>query len=80
MKKYILASLAVSGFIGAYYLTGSLKWSLLLLAATGVYVIWVIGFESGLLDTKSGKERIEKMNRQMKEDHIKRTEDNPTLR
>ncbi|HMU10549.1 MAG TPA: hypothetical protein PKC54_11110 [Ferruginibacter sp.] len=80
MKKYIIASLAVLGFIVAYYLTGSLKWSLIILAATGVYIIWVIGLELGLLDSKSGKERIEKMNRKMKEDHLKKTEDNPTLR
>ncbi len=80
MKKYIILSLAVLGFIGAYYFTGSWKWSLLILAAITVYLVWVIGFELGFLDSKSRKERIEKMNRQMKEDHMKRTEDNPTLR
>ncbi len=80
MKKYIIASLAVLGFIVAYYLTGSLKWSLIILAATGVYIIWMIGLELGLLDSKSRKERIEKMNRKIKEDHLKKTEDNPALR
>lgn len=80
MKKYIIISLTVIGFIGAYYFTGSWKWYLLILAAIAVYLVWVIGFELRFLDSKSRKERIEKMNRQMKENHLKRTEDNPTLR
>lgn len=80
MKKYITISLTVIGFIGVYYFTGSWKWSLLILAAIAVYLVWGIGFELGFLNSKSRKERIEKMHRQMKEEHLKRTEDNPTLR
>ena len=80
MKKYIIATIAVVIFIGAYYFTGSWKLSLIVLAVLVVYLAWVIRFELGLSDSKSNKEKREKMFRRMKKEHIVKTEDNPTLR
>ncbi len=75
MKKYIIALLGIIFFAGAYYLTGSWKWSLIILTVLGVYLAWVIGVE-----LKLSKEKAERTQQRMKKKHIESTKDNPTLR
>jgi hypothetical protein len=87
MKKYILPVLGVIIFIAtyvfifiaAYRLTDSWKMSLTLLGALTLYIIWVIGIESGGF-IKPNKESIKKRSDSIKEEHIKKTENNPTIR
>ena len=76
MKKYvIIALLGIAAFAGAYYFTRSWKLSLIIIAVIVVYLIWTIGIE-----LKHSKENAERRYQQTKQDHIKKTEDNPTLR
>ena len=75
MKKYIIVLLGIAAFAGVYYLTGSWKWSLIILAVSGVYLAWVIGVE-----LKHSKENTERTQQRMKKEHIESTKDNPTLR
>ena len=75
MIKYIIALLGIAAFAGAYYLTGSWKWSLIILAVLGVYLAWVIGIE-----LKHSKENTERTQQRMKNEHMENTKDNPTLK
>jgi hypothetical protein len=87
MKKYILPFLGVIIFItvyvfifiAAYRLTDSWKMSLSLLGVLTLYIIWVIGIESGGF-IKSSKKNIEEKFNSIKREHIKKTENNPTIR
>jgi small neutral amino acid transporter SnatA (MarC family) len=80
MKKYILIGLSIVIFISLYFLTNSWKISLIGFAIFAGYVIWVIGFELGLYNIKDNKEQFEKDFESIKKKHIKRTENNMTLR
>lgn len=75
MKKYIVLLLSVAVFAGAYYLTGSWKLSLGILAVLLAYLAWVIGVE-----LKHSKENTERTQQRMKKEHTESTKDNPTLR
>ena len=84
MRKYFFLTfvliLSIIIFSGVYYITNSWKLSLAIVVIALIYLIWVIGFELGLSDSKSKKEKTEKMLKSQKEEHTKMTKDNPTLR
>jgi len=80
MKNYIVIGLSIVIFIALYLLTNSWKIALIGFAILAGYVIWLIGFELGLFNIKENKEQFEKDFESMKKKHIKRTENNMTLR
>ena len=75
MIKYIIVLLGIAAFAGAYYLTGSWKLSLGILAVLVVYLAWMIGVE-----LRHSKENTERTQQRMKKEHTESTKDNPTLR
>jgi hypothetical protein len=79
MKKYIIVSIGIIIFFVVYRFTNSWKLSLIILGALTFYIFWIIGIESGGF-RNSRKESIEKRFDSIKEEHIKKTENNPTIR
>lgn len=79
MKKYLIVPIGIIIFFVIYRFTHSWKLSLIILGALTFYVIWIIGIELGCF-SKSNKKNIEKISDSIKKEHIKKTENNPTLR
>jgi len=77
MKIYIIASITIIAFVVIYYLTGSLKLTLGVTGILAIYLVWIIGFELGLFNFKEKNERVKGEERK---EHMKKTENNPTLR
>jgi hypothetical protein len=84
MLKYFLlifiGAITLIVFIELYDITNSWKLSLSIVGIALTYLIWLIGFELGLSNSKSIKEKAEEMFESQKKEHTKATKDNPTLR
>lgn len=80
MKKYIIVGLGLIIFGLAYYLTGSLTFSLIAIGFVALYLIWTIGFELGFFGFKQRQKDFEENFKSLKNRHLKDTENNPTLR
>lgn len=75
--KYIIPAVALAGFFTVYYLTGSWKISLVILGLLFIGIVWVLKFETGLLNKGEDAKTIY---RQKKKMHEKKVKDNPALR
>ena len=75
LKKSIIAGVGIILFIIIYNLTGSWRLSLAITGIIAIYLIWTIGIELGL-----GKGTPKQKNGADKHEHIRKTENNPTLR
>lgn len=80
MKKYLIASVILITLVLGYYLTRSWVLSFILLFSLIVYIAWVIQAELGFWNSKGRRQQIDEEFKATKEKHLKRTEDNPSLR
>ncbi len=80
MKKYTILGLSIIILLVLYYLTNSWKFAIVGFVILIFYIFWILAFELGLLNAKEKKENLEKTYKAIKQDHIKKTENNPTLR
>ena len=80
IKRVLLISVAFLALITCYYVTRSLIASLCLIAGLVLYGAWVIIVESGFWNHGQNKKQLDEAYKANKKAHLKRTEDNPTLR
>ena len=78
--RCIIFFIGPAGLVTVYYFTGSWKISLIILLLLVGYLAWVLRFELGITRPETEKKTIEEMQRRQKKKHLKKTEDNPTLR
>lgn len=77
MKKMITFLVLAAGVVALYLLTGSWKIALTGSITCLAYLAWIFRFELGIRGSQEDARHIQ---HKLKEDHQKRTNNNPTLR